>query len=272
MKDTQKIFMLYKVTSPSNKVYIGITCESLRSRKSKHKYTANRMKKSHKFSNAIKKYGIDGMNWEIVCSNLTKEDAINKEIVMIKELDTYKSGYNSTKGGEGAWGYKWSKEDIEKYLKIRTEKYYTNDEWLKKQSEITKNFYKNNPEFALKRAKECTERPKLTRHKFEKRRIESIRKPEAKMKMVKSKGCKEFNVYCISKRKYIGTWLLKTECAKELNIHSSKISSCLNKQRRQTGGYIFKHKDEVDGLNIKDHWFDKLRRNLNEKDRKRENG
>lgn len=40
MKPTNKLFIIYKAVSPSNKIYIGITSKSLSDRKSVHKYDA----------------------------------------------------------------------------------------------------------------------------------------------------------------------------------------------------------------------------------------
>jgi len=264
---TNKEFILYKVTSPSGKIYIGITCETLEDRKSKHKYTANRMQKSHKFSNAIKYYGIDGMNWEVVFNNLSQEKAIELEKQLIEEHDTYKNGYNSTKGGEGAWGYKWNEEALKKSRKHLEETYYSDPEWKKKKSEITKNWYKNNPKEGKKLREKSYKRLKENKHKWEDKRIGGNRKPENLAKMVKSKGCEEFNAYCIETRQYVGTWLHKTQCAKDLGIMSAKISTCLNGGRKQTGGYIFRlvSDSEVNREEVKDKWFDELKRRPNRK-------
>lgn len=260
-----KKFILYKATSPSGKIYIGITCGNLEDRKSKHKYTSNRMNKSHKFSNAIRKYGINGFKWEIIFDNLCKTEAIRLEIEYIKNYNTYKNGYNSTRGGEGAWGYKWKKEDIKKHIDYKKRVYYNNPEWKKRKSKITKDWFKNNPIKAQKHKEKLIKRLNKDRHKWEQKRIEQIKKPESIAKMVRSRGCEEFNVYCIKTRKYIGTWLHKTVCAKELNIISSKIGSCLNGNRNQTGGYIFRliSDPEVKGKEIQDHWFDDLKRSMN---------
>lgn len=96
-------FYVYKHTSPNNKVYIGITSQSLKDRW----FNGEGYNKQKLFYRAIKKYGWDNFTHEILFENLTKEEACQKEIELIAE---YKSnnpefGYNLTTGGEGVSGY-----------------------------------------------------------------------------------------------------------------------------------------------------------------------
>lgn len=92
---------MYKHTSPSNKVYIGITSQtpSLRWRNGKGY-------KSQIFNKAIEKYGWDNITHEVLYENLTYEEACEKEKMLIEQ---YKSndkryGYNITSGGDGTIG------------------------------------------------------------------------------------------------------------------------------------------------------------------------
>lgn len=92
-----KKYIVYKHTTPSGKVYIGITGNTVERR-----WQNGRNYKSNKhFTNAIKKYGWDNIKHEILSDNLTKEQAEAKEILLIKK---YKSnnmnyGYNVENGG-----------------------------------------------------------------------------------------------------------------------------------------------------------------------------
>ena len=73
-------YIVYKHTSPSNKVYIGITSQTpeRRWRKDGKGY------KTHiYFWNAIKKYGWNNFKHEVLFSGLTKEEAEQKEIELI---------------------------------------------------------------------------------------------------------------------------------------------------------------------------------------------
>jgi group I intron endonuclease len=97
MVNVNKPYIVYKHTSPSGKVYIGITCETTAQRWKRGKgYRSNQV-----FWKAIQKYGWDNIKHEILYSGLTSEEASQKEIELIAK---YKSnvkgyGYNVASGG-----------------------------------------------------------------------------------------------------------------------------------------------------------------------------
>ena len=104
-------YCVYKHTSPSNKIYIGIT-----SKKPEHRWNNGKSYLGNKhFANAIQKYGWDNFKHEILFENLTKEEACQKEIELIA---FYKSnqpefGYNHTIGGDGVKGIEaWNKGKV----------------------------------------------------------------------------------------------------------------------------------------------------------------
>lgn len=92
-------YIVYKHTNKINKkVYIGITSQTPENRwKNGNGYT------SMYFERAIKKYGWDGFEHEIICENLSKKDACNIERILIKSFRSYDPnyGYNKTLGGDG---------------------------------------------------------------------------------------------------------------------------------------------------------------------------
>lgn len=117
-------YVVYKHTSPSNKVYIGITSRNPEKRWGKN---GNKYLRHKHFYNAIQKYGWDNFKHEILFENLTKEEACQKEIELIA---FYKSndrsfGYNQSTGGEsghaGCIGRKYSKEERLKIAKATKE-------------------------------------------------------------------------------------------------------------------------------------------------------
>lgn len=57
--------IVYKVTSPSNKIYIGITITNLKERQRTHLRDVNKGSKLP-FHNAIRKYGIENLVWEVI--------------------------------------------------------------------------------------------------------------------------------------------------------------------------------------------------------------
>ena len=93
-------YCVYKHTSPSGKVYIGITCQNpLKRWKNGQGYITN----DH-FYRAIMKYGWDNIKHEILFDHLTQEEAEKKEIELISLYDStnYMLGYNKDNGGSGA--------------------------------------------------------------------------------------------------------------------------------------------------------------------------
>ena len=112
-------YCVYVHTNKINgKMYVGQTCQKPERRWNK----GGGYRPETYFGKAIAKYGWDNFEHEIVASNLTKEEADNFEILLIKELNTQNRsyGYNLTAGGEGSSGC------------VR------NEEWRAKQSEAHK--------------------------------------------------------------------------------------------------------------------------------------
>lgn len=102
------MYCVYKHTSPSGKVYIGITGKNPVERwRSGKGYKSN----PH-FSNAVIKYGWDNFKHEILFDNLTQEEAKSKEIELITSYRSNESrfGYNRSGGGEPFFQGKFSKE------------------------------------------------------------------------------------------------------------------------------------------------------------------
>lgn len=90
-------YTVYKHTSPSGKVYIGITSQSAEKRWGYNGYGYN----GQPFFSAVLKYGWDNIKHEILFTNLTQEEAERKEIELIKLYNSNKSeyGYNADNGG-----------------------------------------------------------------------------------------------------------------------------------------------------------------------------
>ena len=87
-------YVVYKHTSPSGKVYIGITCKNPDVRWA----SGFGYKQNKNFFYDIVKYGWDNFNHEILFSKLSKQEAVAKETDLIK---AYKSsdleyGYNQS--------------------------------------------------------------------------------------------------------------------------------------------------------------------------------
>lgn len=102
-----KPFCVYTHTSPSGKVYVGIT-SNIKSRWSSngHYYkTYNSI-----FKNAIEKYGWDNFKHEIILEDISKSEADYTEKYLIRWYKLHKMSYNITDGGEGKLGIHHSEE------------------------------------------------------------------------------------------------------------------------------------------------------------------
>ena len=95
--------------------YIGCTIQKLDERKRAHYCSAFTHKKKNYFYRAIRKYGWENFQWEIIYESTDHADLLEKEMFYIKEYKTYKNlGYNETAGGRGVIGWKHSSETKKK--------------------------------------------------------------------------------------------------------------------------------------------------------------
>lgn len=101
-------------TTPSGKVYIGITSRELNKR-----WKSGAGYKEQAFYNAILKYGWDNIKHDVLAENLTLEEANQMEIDLIRRFrsNNKRYGYNVASGGEGSPGFKQSDAAKEKISK-----------------------------------------------------------------------------------------------------------------------------------------------------------
>lgn len=94
-------FIIYKHTSPSGKSYIGLTSKTMEERLNGHVNHAIRGA-STSFHQSIRKYGIESFKSEVLIDSIeTLLEAESIEIFYISFYNTYKCGYNDTRGGRG---------------------------------------------------------------------------------------------------------------------------------------------------------------------------
>ena len=95
--------IIYKITSPSGKSYIGITRQELSERWRQHCARAFTTAKSHPFLNAIRKYGKEAFLIEQIDEAIDEQEALALEVRHITEAQTNRVGYNVSSGGEYDW-------------------------------------------------------------------------------------------------------------------------------------------------------------------------
>jgi predicted GIY-YIG superfamily endonuclease len=104
-------FIIYKIQSPSNKIYIGVTNDFNR-RMNEHKSDfKNRLQKialHHSFT----KYGFENHIFSIIKTNMNKKIAylLEKSLIKNLQLTNSKIGLNSREGGLGGNMIDWKSE------------------------------------------------------------------------------------------------------------------------------------------------------------------
>jgi group I intron endonuclease len=138
-------FTVYKHTSPSNKIYIGITSKNVKDRWQNGKgYIRNKY-----FYRAIQKYGWENFKHEILFENLTKEEACQKEIELIAEYKSNQKdfGYNIATGGEHNSGFTFKHTDeAKKKIGDASRGHITSEEQKQKISKARKGIFKHTEE------------------------------------------------------------------------------------------------------------------------------
>lgn len=232
------MYIVYKHTCPNGKIYIGITSQRLDNRCRKGKGYCNNIL----FYRAINKYGWENFSHEILFTELTKEEAEQKEIEMIAQ---YKSnqrefGYNIANGGncigmfneetrekmrQANLGKKQSVETIMKRAEaLKGEKHYLYGKHL---SEETKR--KLSESHKGKKASEETKRKMRERFKREKHPM-SGRKGENNPKSIP--------VICIENNKVYPSITIASE---NTNVDTGSITKVCKGQRKTAGGYHWKY-------------------------------
>ncbi len=158
MTNQEKIYgIIYKVTFPSGKVYIGQTRKTLETRKSRHLLDLKKDKCT--FHRAIHKYGIENTEWEKIDTAASTEELNKKEIYWIKFYNSYvhsknSNGYNLTTGGGGTSGYIHTEESRQKMSKAWKRETHLHAGWRhtsetkEKMRQNHSNFFgKNNPAY-----------------------------------------------------------------------------------------------------------------------------
>lgn len=124
-------YKVYIHIFPNSKVYIGITGQKL----TKRWNNGNGYKSNSYMTNAIKKYGWENIEHKVLYENLTKKEAEQKEIELIKQYKSNikKYGYNILEGGNASGGL--TKDGIQKMAKAQKE-LWKNKEYRKHMVEI----------------------------------------------------------------------------------------------------------------------------------------
>lgn len=217
--EKQKIYIVYKYTSPSNKFYIGQTCQTLEKRAAK----GQGYKECPKFYNAIQKYGFQNFTVQILKNNLTLEEANYWETYYINFYNTQsdKYGYNLSSGGSNPIP---SQETRQKMRQTRLG--YVHSEETKekiRQSHLNKKFTEEHKQHLSQAAKKRTVQSMKGKHHTEETK-KIIGRKNGKPVMCVETGI----IYPSSK-----------QACRQLGLKSNHINDCINNPTRYktVGGY-----------------------------------
>ena len=202
-------YTVYKHTSPSGKVYIGITSVEVKRRLQ----NGTNYKNSPHFYKAILKYGLENISHDILYTNLNKEEAEEKDIELIKEYKSniHEYGYNTESGGNSKG--KSSKETREKMSKSKKGMHYKP---RRKHTEAEKK--------AISETLKGRRSPMRGKHW-------SV---EQRAKVGKAIVCKNTGKVYYSIR----------EAARDTGADRANIGRVLKGIYKQTGGFIFEYTDQ----------------------------
>lgn len=213
--NNDRCYTVYMHTSPSGKRYIGITCQTVEER-----WRNGEGYKTQVFYLAIKKYGWDNFKHEILFDGLTKEEAEQREIELIKEYNTTnkKYGYNVANGGNCVGTL--SEETKRKISESNKGKHQLSQEHIEKLRESMRG--ENNPNYGKPRNEET--KRKIGESNKGKQRSEEVR---AKMSMQR-KGMKLTEEW-VRNRTIAQTGLKRREeTKKKISDAVSRAVICIN--------------------------------------------
>ena len=196
----EKVWKVYIHTNMVNmKRYVGIT-----SKKPEHRWVGGRgYKDNPHFNNAIIKYGWDSFIHDVVFDELSRNEAIELEKLLIATFRSQdqRFGYNMTSGGDGTPGYIPSDETRAK-LSFARRKENLSEDTLRRRSEGL-------------RGRKFTEDHK---------------------RKIGDGNSKAINMLTID-GEFIKSFRGAHDAELELGINHSHISQCCNGKRQTTGGY-----------------------------------
>ena len=231
MSTEEKFYCVYKHTSPSEKVYIGIT-----SQKPEYRWdNGNGYKQNIYFYNAIQKYGWENFKHEILFTNLTKEGACTKEKELITLYDSTdrNKGYNLSIGGElSALGTILSDETRRKMSESRIGD--KNHFYGKHHSEKTKKIISD-------KAKKRTRSDEAKRKTSETLKGHIV--SEETRKKISDKHSKRSVVQLNKNNEIVATYISIMDAHRQTGVRRAGISSCCQHKQKTAGGFIWRYQE-----------------------------
>ena len=227
---SNKMGVIYKITSPSGRLYVGKT-HDLRKRINAYKCDVRKNRKDLKLHNSLRKYGWDAHILEVIEE---VEDCLldEREIYWIAELNTYcyknPKGLNMTLGGDG-----------------QRSTWMHNIERRRKQAQRFSG--EGNPFYGKRHTEEF--KKKKSKQSSEYNKKHNIRIPEWGIE--KGRKAKRREIVCYDLNGvFVKEYPSLALASSELNMHHSCITDSLRGKKSQAKGYVFRYKTDNYPLKI----------------------
>lgn len=242
------MWSVYKHTSPSGKVYIGITGQEPKVRWQ----CGNGYRECPHFQPAIAKYGWNNFKHEILFTNLTKAEAEQKEIELIA---FYKSnqrefGYNTANGGNASGTHS---EETKKLIGLKSKGRIPSEEARRKRSESMKGKHfteehkrkigiANKGKNSGRKASEEARRKMSIAGKGRPKSEEMKRKNSLAQMGGKNHKARAVIQYDLDNNE-IARYEAVTEASRSTGASHSNIIRCCLGQMKKANGYIWRYAD-----------------------------
>jgi len=244
-----RAYIVYKHTSPSGKVYIGITKQTANGRwKNGFGYQS-----SPHFWSAIQKYGWGNFAHEILFDGLKRDDACKKEKELILQFHSLNPafGYNQKTGGD--IGSQLSKESLKKLSDSCKKFYAEHPEVVKRISEKNKG-YKHTDEAKAKMSEAAKNRHYTLSDEW-KQKIGNSNKAritsdatlyEETCKRCRANGYKTARpvVQLTVCGEYVAMFSSAHEAERDTGVRNGNIARCCAGNGKSAGGYKWQYADE----------------------------
>lgn len=258
MANIPQVKCIYKITSPSGKIYIG---QAINARRRFLDYKSKLARSQPGLNNSFKKHGWDKHTFAIIheLPNDVTQDVLNKYECLYMEI--YKScGFKLLNVKEGGSNGRNSDESIKK-ANDKWKIWYQNNpdagrKWIDKSVEARKggtlsDDHKSKIRLKLK-GRIFTEEHKLNHSNGMKGTTKTLtdaflaaqRKKGAKYGGANKRSVNQFSI----EGEFIKSWASIMQVEKETGITKSSITRCLRRGGKSAGGYLWKY--ESDGSTI----------------------
>lgn len=221
-----RTYYIYKATNKTNeKSYIGQTVD-YQKRIWQHRRCYE--KEDCKFHDAIKEFGFENFEWEILKTCHAKQEAEKYEKYFIEFYDSYRNGYNENKGGVGG-------HNAKPIVCLSLE-----GEYIKKYDSAADaerdGFCNSSVLLCCKnKAYTCKNRMFMFEEDYLKNGAKNYKKPVS--------TCTKPIVQCDLDGSFVNEFLSVQEAAASTQIDRTSISGVLTKTKKTAGGYIFVYKE-----------------------------